>query len=82
MTTLVAVILNMIGFNTATEINCLVSFVSHLLLVILSDQLYSQGLVHFFSRERFLSCVWAATPNTTFYLSSSFHTLPIWPLRC
>jgi hypothetical protein len=62
-----AVILNIIGFDTTTKINCQVTFVSHVLLVILSDQLYSQGLDQFYGRERLLLCAQAATPNTSSY---------------
>ena len=52
MTTLVAVVLNIVGFNTTTPINCLVSFLVHVLLVMLSDQPYYQGMGNFLSRKR------------------------------
>jgi hypothetical protein len=77
VTALLSVILNVIGFDIMTEINCEVSFVTHVLLVILSDQQYFQGLGHLFSRERLLLCAQVATPNTSFYffLGLFFHRL-------
>ena len=56
MTALLSVILNIVSFEITTQINCQVSFVSHILLVLISGQLYSQGLGHFFIRKCLLLC--------------------------
>ena len=47
MSTLLAVILNMFGLDTTIPINCQVNSMSRVLLVVLSDQLFTKGLGHF-----------------------------------
>jgi F0F1-type ATP synthase membrane subunit a len=82
MTTLVSVILNIVSFDITAQINCQVSFVLHVLFVILLDQLYSQGLGYFLIRAWRPPPFMLQRPVSYPIFFRCFLTLPLFLPRC